>query len=111
MTPDKLKAFFKNKCLYHVRRNILEESTEIDLEGGIEFQKEKCKERVFDGRDDKVILSKIVAHFSLNFKNIKRTKGNESAKVREGCILGILNATKNSDGDPFKIDPKSIQII
>lgn len=97
MTPDKLKAFFKNKCLYHVRRNILEESTEIDLEGGIEFQKEKCKERVFDGRDDKVILSKIVAHFSLNFKNIKRTKGNESAKVREGCILGILNATKNSD--------------
>lgn len=44
MTPDKLKAFFKNKCLYHVRRNILQETSEIDLEGGIECQKEKRKE-------------------------------------------------------------------
>ena len=47
MTPDKLKVFFKDKCLYHVRRIIHEETIEIDLEGGIEFQKEKRERKSF----------------------------------------------------------------
>ena len=63
------------------------------LKEGLNVRRRNVK-RVFDRRDDKVILSKIVAHFSLNFKNIKRTKGNESAKVLEGCILGIFECYK-----------------
>ena len=63
------------------------------LKEGLNVRRRNIK-RVFDRRDDKVILSKIVAHFSLNFKNIKRTKGNESAKVLEGCILGIFECYK-----------------
>ena len=63
------------------------------LKEGLNVRRRNVK-RVFDRRDDKVILSRIVAHFSLNFKNIKRTKGNESAKVLEGCILGIFECYK-----------------
>ena len=63
------------------------------MKEGLNVRRRNVK-RVFDRRDDKVILSRIVAHFSLNFKNIKRTKGNESAKVLEGCILGIFECYK-----------------
>lgn len=63
------------------------------LKEGLNVRRRNVK-RVFDRRDDTVILSRIVAHFSLNFKNIKRTKGNESAKVLEGCILGIFECYK-----------------
>lgn len=63
------------------------------LKEGLNVRRRNVK-RVFDRRDDKVILSRIVALFSLNVKNIKRTKGNESAKVLEGCILGIFECYK-----------------
>lgn len=57
----------------HVRKIIKKELVEIELEGETEFQKEKC-ERVFDGKDDKVFLSKTVAHFFLNREHIKRAR-------------------------------------
>ena len=63
------------------------------MKEGLNVRRRNVK-RVFDRRDDKVILSRIVALFSLNVKNIKRTKGNESAKVLEGCILGIFECYK-----------------
>ena len=66
----------------------------LTLKEGLNFRRRNVKERVFDGGADKVILSKIVAHFSLNFKYIKRTKRNESAKVLEGCTLGIFECHK-----------------
>lgn len=60
-----------------LRRIIKEELVETDLEGEIEFQKEKCG-RVFDGRDNKVFPSKVVAHFPSNGEIIKRASGNKS---------------------------------
>ena len=51
------------------------------------------KERVFDG-NDKVFLSKIVAHFSLNIKNIKRARGNKSRKALEDCVLANFECQK-----------------
>jgi len=85
---------------------------EIDPEGRIEFQKEKCEKRVFNRRDDDAFQSKMVAHFSLTIENIKRARENKLEKYLGIVSWESLNARKNSltSGPSPKICPKTIQI-
>lgn len=48
--PQEKYEVQKNKHVCHLRTIIKEELAEIELEGEIEFQKEKCERRVFDGK-------------------------------------------------------------
>ena len=78
----------------HVRRIVNEKIIEIDPEGRIEFQKEKCEKRVFDRRDDEVFWSKMVAHFSLTIENIKRARENKLEKYLRIVFWESLNAKR-----------------